>query len=135
MAGSTDFIVNLRVISKEMKKQFAELKKSNAEQAKSIKSFTKDQRTREKDSDKAQKRDRAHLQWMSREESKRNKTTLGFIGKQHATQQQLMKKNLQLQQRLQRQGGGGAGRGHRQRRRDLVSHRLHADLAARFGRI
>lgn len=112
--GNTDFVINFKAQVKDLKKEIQSLKQFNGQQQKQSKaaasSDMKRERERQKSTkarfavdEKARKTERAHLQFMTREESKRHRTSLGQIQTQSKQQAKLIREN----ERLKKQAAGG----------------------------
>lgn len=120
--GNTDFVVNFKAQVKDLRKEIQNLKQFNGQQQKAAKQGAavegKRERERQKSTkqrfqveEKARKTERAHLQFMTREESKRHKASLGQIQQQGKAQEKLVRENERLKKRAaQAQGGAGAGK-------------------------
>lgn len=116
--GNTDFIVNFKAQVKDLRKEIQGLKQFNQQQQKSSKQSASVDQRRERErqkstkqrfqvEDKARKTERAHIQFMTREESKRHRASLGQIQTQGKAQEKLVRENERLKKRVAQAGGGG----------------------------
>lgn len=122
MADNAKFVVEFQAEVKKLRAAIAELKKAQkdaqqgAKQNQNLeKRYQRERDKHVKDSrkqdEKSRKEEKKHIQFMSREESKRNKAQLSSMQRQQAAYANLLRKNQQLEKQLSKRASGGGGPG------------------------